>query len=149
MATKVPTSEDMGKAETGWAGAFGDQSEGSFGENFAPTIVFEASVMARRVEGRERVQTIMGAASRLYAALEFTHRATDGNRSFLEWEAKLHGGERVSGITILTSDANGKIASIAIHHRPLPGVLRFSAELRQSLVGKIEPDLFYDGPLVT
>jgi pimeloyl-ACP methyl ester carboxylesterase len=140
------TSAD-GKAESGWQQAFGDQSESSFGEKFSPTVVFEATVLARRVEGRERVQTILGAASRLYEALEFTHRATDGNRSFLEWEARLHGGERVSGVTILTSDANGKIASIAIHHRPLPGVLRFSSELRRSLAGKIEPDMFYDAPL--
>jgi SnoaL-like domain len=138
-----------GKAEGGWARAFGEQSESNFGENFSPTVVFEASVMTRRVEGRELVQTIMGAASRLYESLEFTHRAADGNRSFLEWEARLHGGERVSGITILTSDANGKIASIAIHHRPLPGVIRFSSELRRSLTGKVESDLFYGAPLET
>ncbi|MEA2960539.1 MAG: esterase [Alphaproteobacteria bacterium] len=137
------------KSESGWQQAFGEQNESTFGENFSPEVVFEASVMARRVEGRERVKTILGAASRLYAALEFTHRGTEGSRSFLEWEAKLHGGESVSGITILTSDANGKILSIAIHHRPLSGVLRFSAELRRSLAGKIEPDLFYGGPLVT
>jgi len=100
--------------------------------------------MTARVEGRERVATILGAASRLYEALEFTRRAQDGDHSFMEWEARLHGGERVSGITILTTNAGGKIVGIAIHHRPLPGLLRFSAELRRALAGKIEPELFYD-----
>jgi putative SOS response-associated peptidase YedK len=62
----------------------------------------------------------------------------------IEWEARLRGGERVAGVTVLTTDASGKITAIAIHHRPLPGVLRFSAELRRDLAGKIEPDLFHD-----
>jgi hypothetical protein len=147
--TSVSTTATVaGKAETGWTHAFGDRSESNFGGNFAPSVVFEATVMTRRVEGRERVQTILGAASRLYDRLEFTHRAQDGDHSFLEWEARLHGGERVAGITILTSDASGKIVNIAIHHRPLPGALRFSAELRRDLAGKIEPDLFHDEPLL-
>jgi hypothetical protein len=73
------------------------------------------------------------------------HRAQDGDHSFMGWKASLHGGEPVSGITILKSNANGKIISIAIHHRPLPGLLRFSSELRHALAGKIEPELFYGG----
>jgi flavin reductase (DIM6/NTAB) family NADH-FMN oxidoreductase RutF len=32
---------------------------------------------------------------------------------------------------------------IAIHHRPLPGALHFSAAPQKALAGKIEPDLFY------
>jgi hypothetical protein len=67
----------------------------------------------------------------------------DGDRTYLEWEARLHGGERVAGVTILTTDASGMIAAIAIHHRPLPGALRCSRELRRDLAGKIEADLFY------
>ena len=100
--------------------------------------------MTARVEGRERVATILGAASQLYEALEFTHRGQDGDHSFMVWKALLHGGEPVSGITILKTSASGKIVNIAIHHRPLPGLLRFSSQLRQALAGKIEPELFYD-----
>jgi hypothetical protein len=51
--------------------------------------------------------------------------------------------ERVAGITILTADIASKISAIAIHHRPLPGAHRFSAELGRALAGKIEPDLFH------
>jgi hypothetical protein len=146
MATNVPTPKGIGKAETGWAGAFSDESESSFGEKFAPSVKLEATALARTVEGRERVQTVMGAASRIYETLEFTHHAQEGQRSYLEWTARLRGGEPVSGITVLTSDPDGKILNIAIHHRPLPTMLRFSAMLGQDLAGKIEPSMFYDGP---
>jgi hypothetical protein len=53
---------------------------------------------------------------------------------------------RAAGITILTTDAAGAITNIAIHHRPLPGLLRFSAELNRALAGKIEPYLFNSVP---
>jgi pimeloyl-ACP methyl ester carboxylesterase len=146
FVTSILVQTGAAQARGGWAQAFGDQTEGGFTEKFDPSIVFEASVMTARVEGRERVAIILGAASRLYEALEFTHRAQDGNHSYMEWTARLHGGEPVSGITVLTTNASGKIVGIAIHHRPLPSLLRFSAELRQALAGKIEPALFYDGP---
>jgi pimeloyl-ACP methyl ester carboxylesterase len=141
--TSASAQTGASNARGGWVQAFGDKSEGSFTENFDENVVFEASAMTARVQGRERVATILGAASRLYEALEFTRRAQDGDHSFMEWEVRLHGGERVSGITILTTNASGKIAGIAIHHRPLTGLLRFSSRLREALAGKIEPELFY------
>jgi pimeloyl-ACP methyl ester carboxylesterase len=144
FVTAIAAQAGASKARGGWAQAFGDKSEGSFTDNFDEAVVFEASAMTRRVEGRQRVATILGAASRLYESLEFTHRAQDGDHSFMEWQATLAGGERVSGITILTANAQGKIVSIAIHHRPMTGLHRFSSELRQALAGKIEPDLFYE-----
>ena len=146
MATNVPTPKGISKTETGWASAFSHESESSFGEKFAASVKLEATALARTVEGRERVQTVMGAASRIYETLEFTHHAQEGQRSYLEWTARLRGGEPVSGITVLTSDPDGKILNIAIHHRPLPTMLRFSAMLGQDLAGKIEPSMFYDGP---
>jgi hypothetical protein len=99
-------------------------------------------VFTRGAQGRNRVQTILNAASGLYEALDFTRCAKDGDRSYMEWEARLVGGERAAGITILTADAAGKISTIAIHHRPLPSALRFSAELRRALAGKIDPEVF-------
>ena len=146
MATNVPTPKGISKTETGWASAFSHESESSFGEKFAASVKLEATALARTVEGRERVQTVMGAASRIYETLEFTHHAQEGQRSYLEWTARLRGGEPVSGITVLTSDPDGKILNIAIHHRPLPAMLHFSAMLGRDLAGKIEPSMFYDGP---
>jgi pimeloyl-ACP methyl ester carboxylesterase len=146
IAKFVQSLSQKSGAETGsegWRQAFNDRTEHSFGEKFAPDVVFDASVLARRVEGRERVTTILGTASRLYEALEFTHQAKDGNHTYLEWEARIVGGEAVSGVTALTMDASGAIKAIAIHHRPLPGVLHFSEKLKEKLAGKVEADLFF------
>jgi len=140
---RMPTGAPYAAAEAGWTGAFGAQTEKSFGDNFDTDVELEATVLAHRVKGKEQVQTILGAASRLYEALEFTRRGKDGDHSFLEWEARIVGGEPVAGVTILTSNVEGRIVRIAIHHRPLPGALHFSAALQKSLAGKIEPDLFY------
>ena len=139
----APAGASHAKAEAGWTGSFSAQSDDSFGKNLDPNVVFEATVLAYPVQGRDRVQTVLGAASRLYEKLDFTHRGQDGDRSFLEWDAVIVGGEPVSGVTILTSDAEGRIVRIAIHHRPLWPALHFSSRLRSSLAGKIEPDLFF------
>lgn len=126
-----------------WTTAFTKQSSEIFAEILAPSVLLEASVLTRVVQGRERVQTILTAGSGLYQALDFTRRTMDGDRIYTEWQARFGGGERVAGITILTTDAAGEISTIAIHHRPLPSALRFFAELGRALVGKLEPDLFY------
>jgi pimeloyl-ACP methyl ester carboxylesterase len=139
-ASAEPTSQSGAK---GWTSAFIEHSSKIFADTLAPSVMFEASVLARVVQGRERVQTILTAASGLYEALDFTRRTVDGDRTYLEWEAKFGGGEHVAGVTILTTDAVGKISAIAIHHRPLPNTLRFSAQLGHALTGKIEADLFY------
>jgi Alpha/beta hydrolase family len=135
-----PTSQS---GAGGWTSAFIEQSSKIFADTLAPSVMFEASVLTRVVQGRERVQTILTAASGLYEALEFTRRTVDGDRTYLEWEGKFGGGGHVVGVTILTTDAVGQISAIAIHHRPLSNVVRFSAQLGRALTGKVEADLFY------
>ena len=48
-------------------------------------------------------------------------------------------------MTVLTKDEHGQIVRAAIHHRPLGPALRFSAELRRRLAGRIGAAHFYDG----
>lgn len=36
---------------------------------------------------------VMGVASKIYEALDFTHQAQSGARTYLEWEAKAFGGD--------------------------------------------------------
>ena len=105
--------------------------------------MLEASVLAKPVVGAEQVKTVMGAASKIYEALAFTHEAASGQRNYLEWEAQAFGGEKLSGITILTKNEEGKIVRAAIHHRPLGGALKFSAELGRRLQGSVDASHFY------
>jgi pimeloyl-ACP methyl ester carboxylesterase len=132
-----------GRKSNGWTQAFEKKSSAAFAQAFAPDVVLEASVMARPVAGADKVKTIMSTASKIYEALEFTHQTTNDDRSYLEWEAQAFGGEKISGITILTKNADGQIVRAAIHHRPLRMALKFSAELGHRLRGQVDADLFF------
>jgi hypothetical protein len=128
-----------------WREAFASRSAKEFAETFADDVVLEASVLNRPIEGRDRVAQVMGAASGIYESLVFTHEASNGPRTYVEWEATAFGGSALEGVTILTRNDAGRIVSARIHHRPLGGVLRFSVELRERLRGVVDPSHFYRG----
>lgn len=130
-------------AQQGWTRAFEQKTSSAFGDAFAPDIVLEASVMAQPAVGAGQVQMVMAAASKIYESLAFTHEAVKESRHYLEWEAQAFGGEKLSGVTILTKNDAGKIVRAAIHHRPLGAALKFSAELRRRLQDQIDPSHFY------
>ncbi len=121
------------------------QSENSFADAFANNVTLEASVLVRPLKGQDCVKSVMATASRVYEALTFTRQVESAQQTYLEWDAKAFGGQSLSGVTILTKNPDGLIVHIAIHHRPLGAVLRFSSEMRERLKGKIEPDYFYEG----
>jgi flavin reductase (DIM6/NTAB) family NADH-FMN oxidoreductase RutF/pimeloyl-ACP methyl ester carboxylesterase len=127
-----------------WTVAFADQSAASFAEALAENVVLEASVLRRPIEGRRQVKQAMAAASGLYESLVFVREATNGRRTYLEWEATAFGGTAMRGVTVLTKDG-GQIVHAAIHHRPLDAALRFSAALGKRLRGAIDPIHFHDG----
>ncbi|MGU7769093.1 alpha/beta fold hydrolase [Burkholderia sp. MR1-5-21] len=132
-------------APQGWTRAFEQKSAESFADAFAPDVVLEASVLAKPVAGIEQVKIVMSTASKIYEALAFTHEAREGLRNYLEWEVQAFGGEQMRGITVLTKNAEGRIVHIAIHHRPLGGALKFSAELARRLHGQVDTSFFYRG----
>jgi pimeloyl-ACP methyl ester carboxylesterase len=130
-------------AQQGWKAAFANRSAQAFSDAFAPDMVLDATVLTRPLVGRDAVKTVMGTASNIYESVTFTHEATNGARTYLEWTAAAFGGFELRGITILTKDDDGRIVRAAIHHRPLGAALRFSAELGKRLDGKIPPDYFH------
>jgi pimeloyl-ACP methyl ester carboxylesterase len=131
----------------GWTDAFARKSAERFGAACADDVVLEAANLMRPVEGREQVMRLMETASGIYESLRFTHEASRGPRSYLEWEATALGGLELRGVTILVKDERGKIVKVAIHHRPLGASLRFSAELRKRLTGVLDPGYFHNGDL--
>jgi hypothetical protein len=141
---KIPKAPVSSTAR-GWIKAFREKSSKSFAEVLAEDVILEGSALARPIVGRCRVRDVLGAASKIYDALTFTHQAKRGERTYLEWEATVFGDQPIAGVTVLTKNAEGQIARIAIHHRPLGPVLRFSEELRERLQGTIEPDYFFIG----
>jgi pimeloyl-ACP methyl ester carboxylesterase len=127
-----------------WTNAFASKSADAFGKAFADDVVLEASTLTGPIEGRDQVMRVMGTASEIYESLVFTHEASAGPRSYLEWEATAFGGTVLHGVTVLTTDADGQIVHAAIHHRPLGAALRFSAELGERLSGVLDAGYFYE-----
>ena len=128
-----------------WKEAFASQSADDFAEAFADDVVLEASVLHRPIEGRELVKQVMSIASGIYDSLDFTHEASNGARTYVEWEATAFDGVTMQGVTILTKNERGQIVSARIHHRPLGAALRFSVELRERLDGVVDPSHFHGG----
>jgi hypothetical protein len=139
------TSNTTIDLQNSWTQAFAEQSESSFADTFAENVVLEASVLVRPIKGRDCVKSVMATASKVYETLTFTHQVENDRQTYLEWDAKAFGGQPLSGVTILTNNPDGLIVHVAIHHRPLSAVLRFSIEMRDRLKSKIELDYFYAG----
>lgn len=128
--------------EESWTGAFAAKSAEAFGEAFAEDVVLEAAALLVPVKGRPDVKTVMSTASNYYKALQFTHEATNGPRTYVEWEATGASGVEFSGVTVLTRNEEGLIQHISISHRPLAAILEFSGEMNRRTQGKLESGHF-------
>lgn len=82
-------------------------------------------------------------ASGSYTSLAFTRDAGHGDRHYLEWEATVFKDTVLRGVTILTRNDDDKIVHAAIHHQPLDGGRKFSAELGCRRQGKVDASHFY------
>ncbi|PKW00004.1 pimeloyl-ACP methyl ester carboxylesterase [Amycolatopsis echigonensis] len=140
---KRAVAEFPADAGQGWTQAFADKTADGFAQTFAAGAVLEASALNRPAEGRDLVTLILATASGIYESLAFTHEASHGSRTYLEWEATALGGVKLSGITVLAKNEDGKIEHAAIHHRPLGALQKFSGELRRRLDGQVDPSYFH------
>jgi len=126
-----------------WTGALRDESGATFGQVVAPHVRLEGSIFAAPIDGREKVWTSLRTAGGITDTLRFTHESTTADRSYLEWDLEAL-GQQFQGVTVLTLDGSGLIDNVAIHHRPLGGVLAFSAELGRRLGNSLGPGVFYE-----
>ncbi|MFJ5259798.1 nuclear transport factor 2 family protein [Streptomyces sp. NPDC088387] len=114
----------------------------------AEDVIFEAAALYRPVKGRETVQALMIAVSDYYARMEFTApSAVLGDATYLQWEGTTPSGTELKGATVITRNAEGLISHIAVHQRPLGGLLEFSTDFgsRFSATGAVPADSFYQG----
>jgi hypothetical protein len=132
--------------EQPWTVAFKNRSTEAFEAAMAPDVVLNASVLVKPIAGRDLVKICMGTASTMYEHLAFVAQDKSEGRTWLEWKARTFSGVELAGVTVLELNEAGKITSIGIHHRPLEGLLKFSAELGRRTKGKIDPSHFYQLP---
>jgi hypothetical protein len=124
-----------------WIAIVRKSGTSEFATAFVAHSVLYASVLNAPCIGVERIGAFFAATGGMYDTIAFTHETKDGSKTFLEWEGKVF-GEDVPGTTILTRDEAGLIESVQLYHRPLHIVVRFSAELRRRLQGRLDSALF-------
>ena len=126
-----------------WTKAFAAKTPEAFAAAFTEDVTLEATALMRPITGRDSVKVVMAGASAIYESLQFTQQTTDGDRTYLEWQATGMGGQAMSGVTILTTAEDGRIRHVAIHHRPLGALLLFSSTLGDALDGTIDRSAFH------
>jgi hypothetical protein len=115
-----------------WTGAFADPSGAAFKAIVAGEVTLTGSVFDAAIVGADAVWKTMRTAASIYDDLQFTDFYDASDRLILEWEGHALGHE-IAGITVLRSRDDGAILEVRIHHRPLPAVLAFAAELDRRL----------------
>jgi len=124
IPTRVPIVTET------WRRAFASLAD--FGAIAAPDVVLEGSIFQEPIVGREEVFRAILRVVSLYERLEFVHEAVHPDRTYMEWVATAFGFS-ISGMTVLTVDADGWICQVALQHRPFGAVERLAGELREPL----------------
>src|SRR5215831_13620219 len=121
MTKKITKNETVAANvdEQPWTVAFKKRSTEAFEAALAPDVVLDTSGLFKPIVGRDLVKICMAAASSLYEHLDFFAQAKSEGRTWLEWKARTFSGIDCAGVTVLETNAAGKITSISIHHRPL------------------------------
>jgi len=139
----VPVPQEARSIVPIWTEALRDETGVTFGQVAASQVRLAGSIFAAPIDGRERVWTSLRTAGGITDTLRFTHESTATDRSYLEWELEAL-GQQFQGVTVLALDGSGLIDYVAIHHRPLGGVLAFSAEMGRRLGNSLGPGVFYE-----
>ena len=143
--TKTDTENTPSDGLAAWRKALSTKDAKAFAEGFAENVVLEASALRKPVEGRDRVRQILWTSTQIYESLAFTDQASSGRRTYIEWVARAFGGKQLRGSTILVTNEEGKIDHAVIQHRPLDGLLAFSAEMGKRMSGVEDSEYFWKG----
>ena len=115
-----------------WTEAFADPSGTAFNAIVAAEVTLAGSVFDKPIVGADAVWKTMRTAASIYDDLQFTNFYDASDRLFLEWEGHALGHD-IAGITVLRTSDDGAIVEVRLHHRPLPALLAFAAELDRRL----------------
>jgi len=92
-----------------WIAIVRKHGTAEFGKAFAAHPTLDASVLGGPCAGLAAIAAFFAATSGgMYETLEFTHEATSGRKTYLEWQGTAF-GKQVRGTTILTRNHEGLI----------------------------------------
>ena len=115
-----------------WASAFADLTGAAFKAIVADDVVLTGSVFNAPIESADAVWNALRTAASIYDDIQFTNFYDASDRLILEWEGHAIGHD-IAGVTVLRTRDDGAIVEVRIHHRPLPALLAFAAELDRRL----------------
>ena len=77
-----------------------------------------------------------------YASQTPTFLQTVGSRLFLEYEAVLTSGEKLSAVVVVDRNADGSVPRVSVRMSPLGAVLTLATHLRGALSKQLPENLF-------
>ena len=94
------------------------------------------------VIGRDKIRLVVGAVGSFYANQTPTFLQSVGSRLFLEYEAHLTNGEKLSAVVVVDRNPDGSVPRVSVRMSPLGAVLSLATHLREALSKQLPDDLF-------
>jgi hypothetical protein len=94
------------------------------------------------VIGRDEIRLAVNAVGTFYASQTPTFLESVGSRLFLEYEAHLTNGEKLTAVVVVDHNPDGTVPRVSVRMSPLGPVLSLAAHLRSTLAKQLPDDLF-------
>jgi hypothetical protein len=101
-----------------------------------------SSVLRGSVIGRDEIRLAVNAVGTFYASQTPTFLQIVGSRLFLEYEAVLTNGEKLTAGVVVDHASDGSVPRVSVRMSPLGSVLSLAGHLRGALSGQLPEDLF-------
>ncbi|MBB3451861.1 hypothetical protein FHT86_000117 [Rhizobium sp. BK313] len=101
-----------------------------------------SSVLRGSVIGRDEIRLAVNAVGTFYASQTPTFLQIVGSRLFLEYEAVLTNGEKLTAGVVVDHASDGSVPRVSVRMSPLGSVLSLADHLRGALSGQLPEDLF-------
>jgi hypothetical protein len=121
-------NDHTSQAAAAWLDIVSRPTLQEFSGAFSANPILEATVMAKPLHGVAPIYEFFRTSRSMYDRIAFVQETCSIARAYLEWEGVFQ-GKGVSGVTILTYDAQGAIERIRLFHYPHEQLNSFSAEL--------------------
>lgn len=94
------------------------------------------------VIGRDKIRLAVDAVGSFYASQTPTFLQSVGSRLFLQYEARLTNGEKLSAVVVVDRNPDGSVPRVSVRMSPLGAVLSLAAHLRETLSNQLPEHLF-------
>jgi hypothetical protein len=101
-----------------------------------------SSPFTRPLIGRDEILLAVNAVGTFYASQTPTFLESVGSRLFLEYEAHLTNGEKLTAVVVVDHNPDGTVPRVSVRMSPLGPVLSLAAHLRSTLAKQLPDDLF-------